>query len=137
MPFEREVHERIVDLLNAVLLPPAVWAPYPAGVVQLSAQQQAAMSRFGLKRGMPDLMIWHNYTYGIELKRHGGRLSKARIVRTARGSPRVLEGQEEMFPRLLATGAWGDIAICHDTDEVLGCLAAWNIPHRRVANGER
>src|SRR4249920_1619388 len=115
---DRSTHEACVDALNQLLLPPAEWACYPAGAAQLSPQQQARYSRLGLKRGWPDLLVLHGGLYGIELKRRGGRLSKTTIARTRRGSPRVLVGQDEMFPRLLAAGMM-DIAVAHTVDEML------------------
>lgn len=132
-PLERELHERCVRLLDQIIMLPAKWFPYPAGAAELSPQQAAQFARFGLKAGMPDLWFLHGSVYCIELKRSGGRLSKTRIVRSKRGDLRVVAGQEENFPQLIATGAVKDIAICHNVDEVLGCLAAWNIPHRRAA----
>lgn len=83
----------------------------------------------GLKRGLPDLWILHEETC-IELKRPGGQLPKTRIVRTRRGSPRVLAGHEDVFPLLSASGAVCDIAICCSVAEVLDQLAAWGIPLR-------
>jgi hypothetical protein len=130
-PLERDVHESCARALDALLLRPAVWWPYPAGVTQLSPQQHAAYSRFGIKRGMPDLnVLYQGRLYGIELKRRGRKPSKTRTVYTAKGSPRVLIGQEEMFPILLAAGMV-EIAIAHNVDEVLDHLARWQIPHRR------
>src|SRR4249920_776750 len=126
---DRSTHEACVDALNKLLLPPAEWACYPAGAAQLSPQQQARYSRLGLKRGWPDLLVLHGRLYGIELKRaRGGRLSKTRIVRTRRGSPRVLEGQEDVFPQLEAAGM--TIAIAHSVDELLDTLTRWGIPLR-------
>src|SRR5262245_56518885 len=134
VPLERDVHEACASALDKLLLPPAVWWPYPAGVTQLSPQQHAAYSRFGIKRGMPDLhFLYQGRLYGIELKRrHSGRLSKTRTVYNKRGSPQILIGQEEMFPRLLAAGMV-EIAICHDVLDVLAALTRWQIPHRRAA----
>ena len=94
----------------------------------LTAQQFAQYSRFGLKRGYPDLMIFFGQVYGIELKRRKGRLSKTREGRTQKGSPRILEGQEDVFPKLLATGAWGAIEVAHSVDEVCALLDLWHIP---------
>jgi hypothetical protein len=62
---------------------------------------------------MLDILIFHRGLWGIEIKRRGGRLSKMRIVRTRRGSPRVLVGQAETFPALIASGGFRDIAIVH------------------------
>ena len=102
-PLEIDIHAGCADALDKLLMPPAFWFTYPAGV-QLSAQQAARYSRLGLKRGLPDIFVLHDGAWGIELKRRGGTLSKTRIVRTRRGSPRILAGQEEVFPLLLAAG---------------------------------
>jgi hypothetical protein len=128
---ERDIHEACASALDRLLLPPALWFCYPAGATQLSPQQMARYSRMGLKRGMPDLWFLHNGTYCVELKRRGGQLSRTRIARTRRGSPRILAGQEDTFPQLLASGGVRDIAIAHSVDEMLDALAAWGIPLRR------
>jgi len=116
------------DLLNLCLAPPAVWAPYPAGVTTLSAQQFAQYSRFGLKRGMPDIMLFFGKVWGIELKRRGGRLTKTRVVHTRRGTPRELIGQAEMHQQLLASEAWGGIEVAYSVDDVCALLDFWKIP---------
>jgi len=130
VPLERDIHEACARALDALLLPPALWFAYPAGASQLSPQQQARHSRVGLKRGLPDIFVLHGGVYGIELKRPGtGRLSKTRIVRTRRGSPYVLVGQQEMFQRLVNAGV-REIAIAHSVTEMLGHLERWGIPLR-------
>jgi hypothetical protein len=133
-PYEADIHAACADALDRLLKPPALWFCYPAGGTQLTAQQAAAYSRLGLKRALPDLWFLYRGVYCVELKRHGGVLSKTQIVRTRRGSPRVLIGQEEMFPLLLASGGVRDIAIAHSVDEMFAALAAWGIPLRgRIA----
>jgi hypothetical protein len=133
-PLERDIHKACADALDCLLLKPAEWACYPAGAVQLSPQQMARYSELGLKRGWPDLLISYRGFWGIELKRLGGKLSKTTIIHTRRGSPRVLDGQEDVFPRLLASGGFSDIAICHSVEEMLMQLHQWGIPHRgRIA----
>jgi hypothetical protein len=127
---ERDIHESCAQALDRLLLPPAMWFTYPAGAAQLSPQQMARYTRVGLKRGLPDLWFLHRHLYCIELKRTGGRLSRTRIARTKRGSPRVLLGQEEVFPRLLATGVVREIAIAHSVEEVLDQLRGWGLPLR-------
>jgi hypothetical protein len=127
---ERDIHESCAAALDRLLLPPAMWFCYPAGATQLSAAQMSRYSRMGLKRGMPDLWFLFNGVYAVELKRHGGRLSKTRIGRTARGSPRILLGQEEVFPALVASGGVKDITIAHSVDEMLEALERWKIPLR-------
>jgi hypothetical protein len=75
-------------------------------------------------------MVGYKSMYGLEVKRHGGKLSQTRIVRTRRGAPRILEGQEEVFPKLIASGAFTDIATVRSVDEMLAQLRRWNIPIR-------
>src|SRR5262252_1194363 len=109
---ERDIHEACADALDKLLLPPAFWFTYPAGAVQLSPAETARLTRVGLKRGLPDIWILYDGVYCVELKREGGELSKTRTVRTKRGGPRVLVGQEEVFPQLIAAGVKA-IAVCY------------------------
>ena len=133
-PLEADTHAACAQALDRLLMPPAVWFTYPAGAVQLSPQQMARYSRPGLKRGLPDIWVLHRGTYCIELKRRDGRLSKTRIARTRSGAPRVLVGQEEMFPKLIASGGVNGIAVAHSVDEMLDHLRRWQIPVRgRIA----
>jgi len=130
VPVERDIHQACASALNKLLLPPAFWFTYPAGASQLSPAQFARHAAVGLKRGLPDIWVLHHGCYGIELKRPGGKLSKTRIGRTARGAPRLLAGQVEVFGLLLAAGM-RDIAICHSVEEMLLTLQRWQIPLRR------
>ncbi|HSR76408.1 MAG TPA: hypothetical protein VLN57_07455 [Xanthobacteraceae bacterium] len=132
-PLEHDIHQACAEALDKLLLPPALWFTYPAGASQLSPQQFARHARIGLKRGLPDIWVLYGGVYCVELKRLGGRLSKTRIGRTRRGGPRVFEGQEDVFPRLLKTGAIEDIALCTSVDELLAQLARWGIPLRWAA----
>lgn len=116
-------------MLDALLAPPAFWFTYPAGGVQLSPAQAARFSRIGLKRGLPDIWILYEGAWCIELKRHGGELSKTKVVRTRRGSPRILDGQADVFPRLIEAGV-RRIAVCHSAEEMLAALKRWGIPLR-------
>ena len=138
---ESTLQENTARILDALLCPPAIWWSAAIGATKLSPQQAAALSRAGVKRGLPDVMVLHDGKLrAIELKKAGsgprggggGTLSKTRIVRTRRGAPRILEGQEDVFPRLEAAGM--TIAIARSVDEVLAQLAAWGVPLRgRVA----
>jgi hypothetical protein len=101
---EDDLHAAVADALDILLMPPATWTCFPAGHVKLSGQAAAKLSRMGLKRGWPDILVLHRQLYGIELKRRGGSLSRTRMVRTRRGGLRILEGQRDVFPRLEAAG---------------------------------
>jgi hypothetical protein len=126
---EQDLHEAAVDLFHRLVAPPAMWACYPAGATELGPAQMAKLSRMGLQRGWPDFLFLHRHLYGLELKRLGGRLSRTYVARTKRGSPRVLVGQEEVFPLLEAAGMQ-PIVICHSLDEVIATLQRWQIPLR-------
>lgn len=125
---EDDLHEQVADALDRLLRPPATWACYPSGHIKLTGQQAAKLSRMGLKRSWPDLLILYGSLHGIELKRQGGKLSKTRTVRTRRGSLRIVEGQADVFPKLESAGM--KLATCESLDAVLAQLEAWGIPLR-------
>lgn len=133
-PYEVDIHSACADALNTLLMRPAEWCCYPAGHVKLERHQVARLARVGLKRGYPDIMVFYDGgTYGLELKRHGGSLSKTFVQHNARGSPVERIGQEDMFPRLIASG-WRAIAVVRSVSEMLTALERWQIPLRgRVA----
>lgn len=84
----------------------------------------------GLKRSWPDILVFFHKVYGIELKRHGGKLSKRRLIHTRRGATRELPGQEDVFPLLLGSGAFADIRVARSLNEVMAHLLDWQIPLR-------
>ena len=57
-PLELDIHEVCASALDRLLAPPAMWACYPAGAVELTVAQHARYTRMGLKRGMPDILIF-------------------------------------------------------------------------------
>ena len=127
---EDDLHADAANSLAWHVQSPVEWTTFPAGNVPLPPQFAAKLSRLGLKRGWPDILLLHDRRlYGIELKRVGGALSKTRIVRTKRGGWRELTGQEDMFPRLELAGM--RIAVCHSVPEMLAVLRAWGVPLRR------
>lgn len=128
-PFERDLHVACARALDRLLMPPAMWFSYPAGASQLNGAQIAQHVSIGLKRGLPDIWVLHNGVYCIELKRGNGRLSETRLKRTARGN-RILVGQAEVFPKLIASGGVKAIAVCSSLEAVLRWLERWKIPFR-------
>ena len=131
---EDTLHASTVDLLAKLVMEPAEWAAYPAGHIKLDGQQAAKLARMGLKRSWPDFLISHNGMLGIELKTQDGRLSISRwiTVRDRRGNivKRWVEGQREVFPRLVASGGFKHIAVCQSLDEVMAALRAFGVPVR-------
>jgi hypothetical protein len=132
-PPEASIQESVARALDALLLPPAFWFSPAIGATKLTPQQAAALSRAGVKRGLPDVLLVHcGLVFGLELKTRKGRLSKTRVGRTRSGAPRVYEGQEDVFPKLREAGM--SISVVRSVDEALGQVARWGIPLRaRVA----
>lgn len=126
---EQEIHETVAKLFDKLIMPPATWAFYPAGAINLPPAHQAKLARMGLRRGWPDFLVLYQALYGIELKRRGGTLSKTRMVRTRSGAPRILIGQAERFPELLAAGM-REIAICYSAEDAVGAVERWGVPLR-------
>lgn len=126
--YEDDLHAQVARALDLLLLPPAQWSTFPAGHFPLPPAFAAKLSRLGMKRSWPDLLIVYGGIYGIELKREGASMSRTRTVRTKRGALRVLEGQATVFPRLRRAGM--KIEVCYSLDEVLAALRNWNIPTR-------
>jgi hypothetical protein len=105
-------HTGIAALLDYMLLKSVVWSTFPAGGYALTKAAAGRLYRLGLKRGIPDILIWHNgKTYGIELKTPKGHLSPE---------------QREMHIRLRAAGM--KIATCRTVDEVIAFLHEHKIP---------
>jgi hypothetical protein len=126
---EQEFHENVARVFSWLIEPPATWAFYPAGAVKLPPAHAAKLTRMGLQRGWPDFLVLYHRLYGIELKTVGGKLSKTRVARTKSGAPRILIGQVDRFPQLLAAGM-ADIAVCHTIDEVVAAVTRWEVPLR-------
>jgi len=130
---EQELHETVASAFHLLIAPPAQWAMYPAGAIQLTQAQATKLVRMGLKRSWPDFLVLHDWLYGIELKRRGAKLSKSYWGRTKRGSPIYRIGQEDNFPALIAAGM-RDIAVCYSVQEAVDALKRWRILLRgRVA----
>ena len=134
-PSEVQIHEACARALDALLLPPAAWACYPAGHIRLAAAETARLTRAGLKRGWPDLLvIFEALVFGIEIKAKGGALSKTRTVRNRQGKLRIVEGQAEVFPRLERAGM--HIIVVHSVDEMLTKLRQLGLPLRATVGQE-
>jgi hypothetical protein len=130
VPSEDDLHESVAKALDTLLMPPAVWTTFPAGGYLLSAKAAARLYRLGMKKSIPDILLWYRLPYAIELKKPGGKLSKTTVVRNKRtGRIRIAVGQTERHAELRAAGVI--IGVCYSVDEVLACVAGWGLPVRR------
>jgi VRR-NUC domain len=113
---ESQLHKATADLLDWVLLPPALWTTFPAGWGKLPKATAGRLHGAGLKAGFPDLLIFFNgRCTGIELKTDDGQVSKKQMA---------------MFLRLGEAGV--RVYICRNTDDVIGVLEQESLPHRKM-----
>lgn len=113
---EAQLHKAAADLLDTILLPPAIYSTFPSGWGKLATATAGRLRGCGLKAGFPDLIIIFNgRVTGIELKTEDGALSKV---------------QKAMFAKLGEAGM--RIYICRNTDDVIGVLEQTSLPHRKV-----
>jgi hypothetical protein len=104
----------VAEMLDWVLLPPALYTTFPAGVGKFSPALAGILKKRGMKPGMPDILLFYCSTcLGIELKRPGGKQSANQI------------GMES---KLRAAGV--PVAVCHSVDEVLNEIRQWGLPLR-------
>lgn len=130
VPPEADIHEAVARAFEVLLPPEVQWSTFPAGHIQLSGQQAAKLTRMGLRRGWPDiLLVWNGRVYGLELKRPRQGLSKSRWSRSRNGRMRWVEGQTDVFPRLAQAGM--TIGTASSAPEALRVLKAWGMPVRR------
>lgn len=112
---EGQLAKTVASLLEKVVLSPAVWTHFPAGLGKLPPRTVGRAKAMGLKAGMPDYLVWHDgRTIGVELKRENGVLSDA---------------QKEMHPKLLAAGV--PVYVCRSAEDVIEALDIYDIPMRR------
>lgn len=113
---EAQLHQAVAELLDTILLPPAIWTTFPAGWGKMGKATSGRLKASGLKVGFPDILLFHGgRAAGIELKTENGVISKA---------------QHQMFIKLYDAGV--RVYICRCTDDVFGVLEQESLPHRKV-----
>jgi hypothetical protein len=125
-PKESELHVSVAQLLDWILLPPAIWTTFPAGWGKLGKATAGRLYASGLKKGMPDILVfsraavgWPKYSLtnviGIELKVGDNSVSSA---------------QRTMFAQLQAVGI--RVHVCRSIEEVVAALDSAGIDHRGI-----
>jgi hypothetical protein len=118
---EASLHRAVAELLDWVLAPPTLFTTFPAGWGKLPKRTGKQLKNSGLKKGMPDILIFYNnpanrpHCIGIELKPRGRAQSS---------------DQRSTSAQLQAVGV--KTYVCHDTDEVLMALGLADVPRRDV-----
>ena len=85
---EHDLHRTVAEYLAAALRPPVFWTSVDAGAGKLSPRSAAMMKARGVKRGIPDILIFAReqdadarlIVIGIELKAPIGRLSDTQLA---------------------------------------------------------
>lgn len=114
-PSESQLHETIARLLDLVLKPPSLYTTFPAGWGKLSKGTAGRLFASGLKKGMPDILVFgpDATVAGIELKVGHNSVSSA---------------QRNMFAKLQAVGI--TVYVCRNQEDVIEALRAASIPFR-------
>jgi hypothetical protein len=121
---EFQLHRTVAELLDWLLAPPAMYTTFPAGWGKLTKRTAGMLHGSGLKRGMPDILVFYNCPanrprcIGIELKAKGRSLSAV---------------QRAMAAQLQRVGV--KVYVCHDTDEVIDALRRADVPRRAIRTG--
>lgn len=102
-------------MLDWLLLPPAFYTTFPAGWGWLPKATAARLYRCGLKRGMPDVLIFNtNRVVGVELKV---------------GTNSATSDQRNMHAKLWAVGI--RVYVCRSLEDVIGVLELESIPMQK------
>jgi hypothetical protein len=118
-PSENQLHQSVAELLDWILISPAMYTTFPAGWGKLTRGTAGRLFASGLKRGMPDILVFdiNQKVVGIELK-----------ARTSQSG-----AQRAMAARLQAVGI--TVYVCRSIEDVLAALYRENITVRSIAYG--
>ena len=108
---ESQLHQSIAELLDWILITPAMYTTFPAGWGKLSRGTAGRLFASGLKRGMPDIFVFDvgPKIVGIELKAGRNSTTSAQRITHARlqavGIPvYVCRSQEDVLAALYREG---------------------------------
>jgi hypothetical protein len=121
-PTETELHKSVANLLDLVLLPPALYSTFPSGWGKLSKAMAQTLRKSGLKAGMPDLFVFpgDGRCFGIELKARNNVLTPV---------------QREMFIKLNNAGV--TVYTCRSVEQVWDTLRCERVPVRPLRGDDR
>jgi hypothetical protein len=115
---ESDLHATIAELLDWILIQPAIYTTFPAGWGKLKGATAGRLKKSGLKAGMPDILVFYRgKCVGIELKVNGASPSSV---------------QRTMFAQLQAAGV--PVYVCGSISDVIEALNRCRIPFRYTAS---
>ena len=107
---EARLHATLVMHLRLRAKPDVLWLHVPNGE-RRDKVSGAKLKRMGVLAGASDLLLWHRgYSFALELKSDGGRLSDAQLEFLARFND-----------------AGGHSAVAENIDRALACMEAWGL----------
>ena len=113
---ESQIHASVASLLDWILVPPALYTTFPAGVGKFSKAMAGQLKHRGLKAGMPDILVFYaGRCLGLELKKLRSYMSKAQV---------------EMKAKLEAAGV--HYVVCRSQDDVITALRYHEVPIRLI-----
>jgi hypothetical protein len=115
-PSENQLHQSVAELLDWILISPAMYTTFPAGWGKLTKGTAGRLFASGLKRGMPDILVFdiNQKVVGIELK-----------ARTSQSG-----AQRAMAAQLQAVGI--TVYVCRSQEDVLAALYRENVACRSL-----
>jgi hypothetical protein len=117
-PRESELHASVAEFLDWALLPQeAIYTTFPAGWGKLNKGTAGRLHASGMKRGMPDILVF-------------GRRSRVVGLELKVGANSVTAAQREMFAKLQGIGI--RVYICRSIEDVADALKQEQIPCRRL-----
>jgi hypothetical protein len=116
-PSENQLHQSVAELLDWILISPAMYTTFPAGWGKLTKGTAGRLFASGLKRGLPDIFVFdkNQKVVGIELK-----------ARTSQSS-----AQRDMAAKLQAVGI--TVYVCRSQEDVLAALYRESIACRSIS----
>jgi hypothetical protein len=119
-PKESELHKSVAELLDWVLVTPAMFTTFPAGWGKLSKATAGRLYASGMKAGMPDILVFD---------RHSHQTTKAIGIELKVGANSQTSKQRATAAALQAVGI--RVYVCKSIEDVLAALKDAGITHRR------
>jgi hypothetical protein len=123
-PRETELHVSVAELLDWILLPPAMFTTFPAGWGRLTPATAGRLKASGMKKGMPDILVFATN------EEHFEKRLKVIGIELKVGVNAVSSAQRTMFAQLQALDI--KVYVARNIGDVVAALDDAGIGHRKV-----
>ena len=116
-PDEDAFHVSVAELLDLILIPPAFFTTFPSGYGKLGKATAGRLFAKGLKKGMPDILVFdkNRKVVGIELKA---------------GRNGVTSAQRTMHAKLMGCNI--HTYVCRTLEEVVMAIHREGVSYKRI-----